>query len=116
MTVRRIVPNLKLDNPAKARAFYEQVLGLDMVMDFGWIFTFASSNQSVPQISIASHGGAGTDVPAVSIEVDDVDDTYQKAQQFGAEIVYELTNEEWGVRRFYVRDPSGNILNIISHL
>lgn len=107
MTVKRIVPNFMLTNPAQSAAFYEEVLGLGKVMDFGWIITFAAQNQSVPQISIASQGGGGTEVPAVSIEVDDVDATYQNAQQFGAQIVYELTNEEWGVRRFYVRDPGG---------
>jgi len=116
MTVKRIVPNFKLADPAAAKAFYQEVLGLDLVMDHGWIVTFASSTSAAPQISIASQGGSGTEVPAVSIEVDDVDETYQKARRFGAEITYELTNEDWGLRRFYVRDPSGNILNIISHI
>ena len=116
MTVKRIVPNLRLENPAETKAFYEQVLGLNQVMDLGWITTFAASNQAPPQVSIAAHGGSGTDVPAISIEVDDVDEVYGRARQFGAEIVYELTNEDWGVRRFYVRDPSGNVLNIVAHI
>ena len=116
MTVKRIVPNFRLENPAEARAFYEDVLGLDPVMDLGWIVTFAASDPSPPQISIAAQGGSGTDVPDVSIEVDDVDAAYQRARRFGAEIVYDLTNEDWGVRRFYVRDPSGKVLNILAHL
>jgi len=116
MAVKRIVPNFRLDRPANARSFYEEVLGLRLAMDLGWIMTFAASDPAPPQVSIAAHGGSGTDVPDVSVEVDDIDAVYQRARQFGAEIVYELTSEDWGVRRFYVRDPIGNILNIVAHI
>lgn len=115
MTVRRIVPNLALSDPADARAFYETVLGLKVVMDQGWIMTFATDTATTPQISVASEGGAGTPVPDVSIEVDDVDSVYDKARRSGCEIVYELCDEDWGVRRFYVRDPAGRVLNILAH-
>lgn len=115
MTVKRIVPNIEMPDPKKARAFYEEVLGLELVMDFGWIMTFASDAPATPQVSIARHGGSDTQVPDISIEVDDVDATYDKARRFGCEIVYELTDEDWGVRRFFVRDPAGKTLNIISH-
>jgi uncharacterized glyoxalase superfamily protein PhnB len=116
MTVKRIVPNFRLENPAEAKAFYQEVLGLDPVMDQGWIVTFAAPKPASPQISMAAQGGSGTDVPDVSIEVDDVDAAYERARRFGAEIVYDLTNEDWGVRRFYVRDPCGKVLNILAHV
>src|SRR5829696_8159458 len=45
--------------------------------------------------------------PDVSIEVDDVDEVYERARAAGAEVVYALTDEEWGLRRFFVRDPNG---------
>ena len=54
-------------------------------------------------------------MPQLSIEVDDVDAVHSKAQQLGLEIVYDITNEPWGVRRFYVRDPFGTIVNILAH-
>jgi len=115
MAVKRIVPNIQLANPDAARAFYKNVLGLKLVMDQGWIMTFASGAPTNPQISIASEGGAGTPVPDASIEVDDVDAVYEKARSAGCEIVYDICDEAWGVRRFYVRDPAGKILNILSH-
>ena len=34
----------------------------------------------------------------------------------GREIVYPLTDEEWGVRRFFVRDPGGVVVNVMSHI
>ncbi len=115
MTVKRIVPNFHSTDPAKSKAFYRDVLDLEIAMDFGWIVTFAAETNAPPQLSIASEGGAGTMVPDVSIEVDDVDAVYRRAQAGGHDIVYSLCDEDWGVRRFYVRDPCGKVLNILSH-
>jgi catechol 2,3-dioxygenase-like lactoylglutathione lyase family enzyme len=115
MTVRRIVPNLAAPDPTAARVFYGDLLGLEIVMDHGWIVTFASEATSRAQISIASEGGSGTPVPDLSIEVDDVDDVYGRMTAAGADITYEITDEPWGVRRFYVRDPFGKIVNVLSH-
>jgi uncharacterized glyoxalase superfamily protein PhnB len=53
--------------------------------------------------------------PDVSIEVDDVDAVHARAVAAGADIVYPLTDEEWGLRRFFVRDPDGAVLNITQH-
>ncbi|MBA8881012.1 VOC family protein [Phyllobacterium myrsinacearum] len=116
MAVRRIVANLKATDPALARTFYEELLDLKVVMDHGWILTFASDTISKPELSVASEGGSGTPLPALSIEVDDVDQVYLKAKAAGLEIPYDITDEPWGVRRFYVRDPYGNIVNILSHV
>ena len=115
MTVRRIVANLTAADPASARAFYQGLLDLEVVMDHGWILTFASKASTVPQLSVASEGGSGTPVPDLSIEVDDVDRIYRRALAQGLEIVYGITDEPWGVRRFFVRDPLGNLLNILAH-
>ncbi|OVZ59523.1 glyoxalase [Pigmentiphaga sp. NML080357] len=115
MTVRRIVANLAAPDPALARAFYEDLLGLEIVMDHGWLLTFASGGKQTPQLSVASEGGSGTMVPALSIEVDDVDEVHARARSRGAEIVYGPCDEPWGVRRFYVRDPFGNVVNVLAH-
>jgi lactoylglutathione lyase len=115
MTVRRIVANVFAADPGHARAFYEELLGLEVVMDHGWIVTLAGKGVAPPQLSFASEGGSGTPVPDLSIEVDDVDLVYERARAAGFEIVYGITDEPWGVRRFYVRDPSGRLLNVLSH-
>ncbi len=85
-------------------------------MDHGWIVTFADTAATMtPQVSIASEGGNGTPVPALSVEVDDVDAVHTRAVSLGLEIVYPLVDEPWDVRRFYVRDPFGNVVNILAH-
>lgn len=117
MSVKRIVCNIAAEQPAAAIGFYRDLLGLDLAMDQGWIVTMAAPATShMPQVSFMSEGGSGTPVPDMSIEVEDVDAVYAKATDMGAEIVYPITDEPWGVRRFFARDPMGKTLNILSHL
>jgi catechol 2,3-dioxygenase-like lactoylglutathione lyase family enzyme len=85
MSVRRIVPDFQSPEPAASREFYSEVLGLEIAM------------------------------PDASVEVDDVDAAHAAVQRLGDEIVHPLTNEPWGVRRFFVRDLNGKVLNILSH-
>lgn len=115
MAVLRIVPNLHTLNPSALAAFYHDLLGLDIVMDHGWIATLAVDTTMAPQLSLAREGGAGTDVPDISVEVDDIDRVHEHAIERGYEIVHPLTSEAWGVRRFFVRDPEGHVVNVLSH-
>lgn len=116
MKVKRIVANIEAGNPADAERFYHDVLGLDILMDHGWILTYGSRDaMSSVQVSFASEGGSGTPVPDLSIEVDDVDAALEGMREAGFAIEYGPAEEPWGVRRFYVRDPFGRLVNILSH-
>jgi predicted enzyme related to lactoylglutathione lyase len=116
MTVLRIVSNIAADTIPDIRKFYSDLFGLDAVMDMGWIITLASHEMTVPQISIMSEGGSGAPVPDLSIEVDDVDEVYRRAKKAGCKVVHDLRDEPWGVRRFFISDPTGKTLNVLSHL
>ncbi len=117
MTIRRVVPNLLSPDMDASRRFYEEFLGFNLVMDLGWIVTYASPSNPTAQISI-SPGDALTGEqmrPYLSIEVEDVDGLHAAAVAQGYQIVHPLTDELWGVRRFFVVDPGGLILNILGH-
>ncbi len=115
MTVRRITSNIAAADVAAAERFYRDVLGLEVLMDLGWIVTYGSHARMTVQISIASEGGSGTPVPDLSIEVDDLDAALEAATAVGFPIEYGPADEPWGVRRFYVRDPFGKLVNILAH-
>jgi catechol 2,3-dioxygenase-like lactoylglutathione lyase family enzyme len=115
MTVKRIVANIETPRLDDAKSFYGDILGMDVVMDHGWIVTFASKASVTPQLSVAIEGGSGTPVPDLSIEVDNLDEVYGRMVQASIGIEYGPASEPWGVRRFYVRDPFGRLLNILSH-
>ncbi|MFE6612438.1 VOC family protein [Amycolatopsis sp. NPDC057786] len=91
------------------------MLGFEVVMDHGWIVTLADPERPEVQLSLMTHDETAPVVPVASIEVDDVDAAYEEAKASGAEIVHELTDEPWGVRRFFVRDPSGHVVNVLAH-
>ncbi|MCT2562221.1 glyoxalase superfamily protein [Chryseobacterium herbae] len=113
--IKRIVANIKTEDLSKADLFYNEILGLDILMDHGWIKTFGNHEEARVQVSFATQGGNDTEVPLLSIEVDNVDELYNKVKQAGFEITYGITDEDWGVRRFYVKDPFGNLINVLSH-
>ncbi len=115
MSIRRVVPDIKSHHLAESRAFYVDFLGFEMAMDMGFVMTFASPSNPTAQITIVRDEGGATPVPDVSVEVADVDEMYRRAVERGLEIVYPLTDEAWGVRRFFVVDPNGTILNVLSH-
>jgi predicted enzyme related to lactoylglutathione lyase len=116
MTVRRIVANIAADSVRDVRAFYADLFGLEAVMDLGWIVTLTSGETALAQMSILGEGGSGAPVPDLSIEVDDVDAVYARAKEIGCPVVHELRDEPWGVRRFFITDPTGKVLNVLSHL
>lgn len=113
--VKRIVANIKAEDLSKADVFYHDILGLETLMNHGWIKTFGNNEEAKVQISFATQGGNDTEVPDLSIEVDNVDEIYEKMNNSGFEITYQLIDEDWGVRRFFVIDPFGKLVNILSH-
>ena len=115
MAVRRTVPNVFDADPASTRAFYEEVFELDVAMDLGWITTLSAPTSPSQQMSVFGTDGEEGRDPFISIEVDDVDQVHGAAVAAGHEIVYTLRNEEWGVRRFMLRDPAGRVVNVLSH-
>jgi uncharacterized glyoxalase superfamily protein PhnB len=114
MTVGRIVPVLTVADLPTAIGHYGAVLGLDVVMNHGWIATLADPGRR-HQLSLMTRDETAGVNPAVSIEVDDVDAAHRNALAAGLEVVHPLTDEPWGVRRFFFTDAAGNVVNVLSH-
>jgi catechol 2,3-dioxygenase-like lactoylglutathione lyase family enzyme len=115
MAIQRIVPNLKSDDPEQSRDFYVGFLGFEVAMKKDEIITFAPPSSPMMQLSVIRHDETIAPYPSVSIEVTDVDEVHARAIAQGIQIVYPLTDESWGVRRFFVLDPNGVVINIMSH-
>ena len=109
----RAVPNIRAERPAETRDFFVSLLGFEVVMDMGWITTVASPDNPSAQVSII--GNDDPSAPGISVEVPDVDAVHAEAVARGLEIPYPLRDEEWGVRRFMLREPSGTVVNVLSH-
>jgi catechol 2,3-dioxygenase-like lactoylglutathione lyase family enzyme len=116
MAVKRIVPDLPLRDADASYRFYSEVLGLELGMDLGWVMNFGSPDSHPIQINLIQGDATAPVDPDVTIEVTEVDRVYATCLDYGVPIIYPLTNEPWGVRRFFARDPNGAVLNIMSHL
>jgi catechol 2,3-dioxygenase-like lactoylglutathione lyase family enzyme len=112
VTIRRAVPNISSDQPAATRDFFVDLLGFEVAMDGGWVVTVASPDNPSAQVTIV--GNDDPAAPGISVEVSDVDAVHARALERGLEIAYPLRDEEWGVRRFMIREPSGTMVNILS--
>jgi predicted enzyme related to lactoylglutathione lyase len=116
MRVSGVVPNLPVSDIEKVRAFYADYLGLE-VEDFnmGWVARFRSPDGKAT-VQLVTHDAPSPEDSVISVFAGPaVDEAYAEAQRRGYEIVHPLTDEPWGIRRFLVRDPDGNIVNVVSH-
>ena len=116
MRVKRIVANVKTTDLDKAELFYKDILGLELVMNVGWIRTYATNSATTSQLSFASRGGSDTELADLSIEVDDLEAALDRVKEAKIPLEYGPVTEPWGVRRFYVRDPFDRLINILEHV
>jgi catechol 2,3-dioxygenase-like lactoylglutathione lyase family enzyme len=121
MSIRRVVPDIASERVEESRTFYVDVLGFQVAMDLplnaGRIVTLVSPQNPTAQISLLSGRPSTAErEPNLTIEVEDVDAVHARAVASDARIVYPLTAEPWGVRRFYVADPNGVIINVMTHV
>jgi catechol 2,3-dioxygenase-like lactoylglutathione lyase family enzyme len=113
MAAGRAVPNIRSDRPADTRDFFVKLLGFEVAMDIGWVVTVTSPANPSAQVNII--GNDDPAAPGISVEVPDVDAVHARAVEQGLEIAYPLRDEDWGVRRFMLREPSGTVVNILAH-
>lgn len=113
MAVTRIVANLTAPDPLALAKFYEKVFELDQNFDMGWIAFLSQDTTQKIELHTASEGGSGTELPVISIGVDDLDATEAAVRAAGAKVVYGPVKESWGLRRFYFRDPADNLVNVV---
>ncbi|NKR75263.1 glyoxalase [Rhodococcus hoagii] len=115
MRVTRITANLHVPEVDGAKRFYTDFLGLSTEeFDMGWVTRLTSPDTGV-SVQLVTGDASAPEDSVVSVHTTDVDAAYAEAQAAGYEIVYPLTTEPWGVRRFFVRAPDGNVLNIVRH-
>jgi len=118
MGVTRIVPNLPVTDVARANGLYAQLFGLDVGMDLGWVGNLAPAGAPAVQLQVMTSDESAPCNPAISVGVAtpaEVDAIHERVVASGLEVVHPLTDEGWGVRRFFFRDHDGNVVNVVAH-
>lgn len=115
MRAIRVTANLPVADIEAAKAFYTDYLGLSTEeFNMGWVARYTSPENGV-NVQLVTRDASAPEDSVVSVHTDDVEAAYAEAKDRGYEIVHPLTTEAWGVRRFFVRAPDGNLLNIVHH-
>jgi len=115
MRVTRITANLRVAEVAAAKGFYSDYLGLSTEeFNMGWVARYTSPDTGA-HVQLVTRDATASEDSVISVHTDDVEAAYAEAQKLGYEIVHPLTTEAWGVRRFFVRAPDGNVINIVHH-
>ena len=111
-----IKANLSVPDISQAREFYTDYLGLSVEeFDMGWVARFRSPDGRAV-VQLVTHDATAPEDSVISVNVGDgVDEAYEEAKRRGFDIVHPLTTEPWGIRRFLVRAPDGNVINVNSH-
>jgi predicted enzyme related to lactoylglutathione lyase len=112
--VTGVTTNLPVADIDAARGFDADYLGLNVEdLKLGWVARYGSPDACV---QLVTRDATSPQDSVISVHVgSDVDEAYAEAQRRGYEIVHPLTDEPCGVRRFFVRAPDGNVINIVSH-
>src|SRR5580700_5544350 len=112
MRVTGVVANLPVDDIAAACDFYTDYLGLSVEgFNMGWVAHYQSPDGKA-HVQLVTRDATAPEDSAISIHVGA---SLEEAQRRGYEIVYPLTKEAWGLRRFFVRAPDGTVVNVTSH-
>jgi catechol 2,3-dioxygenase-like lactoylglutathione lyase family enzyme len=115
MRATRILTNLRVADIEAAKSFYTDYLGLSTEeFNLGWVARYTCPETGV-NVQLVTRDETAPEDSVISVATDDVESAYADAQTLGYEIVHPLTTEPWGVRRFFVRAPDGNVINVVSH-
>lgn len=115
MRAKRITANLRVADIDTAKTFYTDYLGLSTEeFNLGWVARYTAPDSGA-NVQVVTRDASAPEDSVISVHTDDVDEAYAEAQRRGYEIVHPLTTEPWGVHRFFVRAPDGNVVNVVSH-
>lgn len=117
MRPTRVIANLSVPDIGEARTFYADYLGLSVegLTQLDWVARFEAPEGGAA-VQLVTRDATAPEDSVISVAVgDDIEEAYEEAQRRGYEIVHPLTTEPWGLRRFLVRAPDGNVVNVNSH-
>lgn len=115
-----LFPDICTKNISTSKDFYIGLFDLEVLFDIDWYVQLKSPQDDNLQIAFVdlNHDSVPKGYQKVSqgvvitIETDNVDELYKKAQTLKLPMVMELYNEEWGQRHFMLEDPNGLLVDV----
>jgi catechol 2,3-dioxygenase-like lactoylglutathione lyase family enzyme len=122
--------NITVNDPEESIGFYRDALGLEVRNDvksdgYRWVTLGSASQPGLEIVLSEPHAGrsqadgdamqellAKGSLPMLVFRADDLDATFEKVRQSGAEVLQEPITQPWGPRDCAFRDPSGNTVRV----
>jgi catechol 2,3-dioxygenase-like lactoylglutathione lyase family enzyme len=117
VAVRRIVAYAGGEELAASRDFYVEVFGMQVTMEDP-VLDLRSPDHPSAEVIIGAQEMQDAQ-PSFGVDLGEpaaVDAAHAEALRRGLRVVYPLTDEPWGVRRFFVEDPGGTVVNVLAHI
>lgn len=118
--MKSLFPDICSTNLVDSKEFYVDFLGFNVIFEIDWYIQLQSP--SLESIQIAFVEMNHPSVPkgyqktpqgvVVTVEVENVDAVYQRAQDLGLPVIVNLCNEQWGQRHFMLEDPNGLLVDV----
>ncbi|OLF11603.1 glyoxalase [Actinophytocola xinjiangensis] len=113
--ITRIIPYAGGRDLDASRDFYVDVLGLEVTMTDP-VLGLRSPDTPAAQVIVTPPGTPSADLGIDVGTPAAVDQAHAEVRRRGLRVTYPLTDEPWGVRRFFVEDPGGTVVNVLAHL
>lgn len=115
-----VSPLVVVEEMARARYFYEQLLGQKVKFDFGPNVTFQGDFALHLRSHFQSLLGEGQQYPTTEkanwgelyFETDELETLYQRLSEARSEFIHAIREQPWGQRVMRLYDPDGHIVEI----
>lgn len=115
-----LFPDICTKDISASKDFYIGLFDLEVLFDIDWYVQLKSPQDANLQIAFVdlNHDSVPKGYQKVSqgvvitIETENVDELYKKAQTLKLPMVMALCNEEWGQRHFMLEDPNGLLVDV----
>ncbi len=106
MEMNQPVPELPVSDVEEAQKYYAQHLGCQIE----WLYpdkTIGAVSNGETAIFFRQHS-IDFDPMVLWVYCEDVDASYARAKESGANIAVAIEDKPWGLRQFTIKDPDGN--------
>ena len=121
----RLNAGIITDKIKETKMFYTEKLGFKIVWEADWFIllatpngqdtiSFLQPNHPTQEVNVFREAYNGKGI-YLTIEVENVDEYFEKIKSVGLNPILEIRNESWGDRHFAILDPNNIGIDFVTH-
>ena len=105
---------MEVGDLARAKWFWTEAIGLDLLDDRGVYIAVGGNGGFAIGIEQGQRSEVSAEGPEITVRVDDVEALVDRLRALGVEIEEDPSDQPWGARHAWLRDPDGRRMSIYS--